>query len=48
MFLKEIEEQPAAFQRAMAGRIKEGKVRFDDFALSKEDIEKDGKGTFKS
>ena len=38
--LKEIEEQPAAFQRAMAGRIKNGRVKFDDFTLTKEDIAK--------
>lgn len=36
--LKEIEEQPAAFHRTMAGRIKDGCVVFDDFVLTAEDI----------
>jgi glucosamine--fructose-6-phosphate aminotransferase (isomerizing) len=38
--LKEIFEQPEAFQKTLSGRIQEGKVRLDELNFIKEDLER--------
>ncbi len=36
--LKEIFEQPEVFKKTLAGRVQQGKVQFDEFTLTKEQI----------